>query len=226
MGTWTGTFTSELITSTPYQAKNGVRGVVDMDALGSDVNVIAPANPVDFSSFSVWFRNEGRRVLTITAQNIQNFIRGGLVQDDLVLRAKTGLLGFTYIDGEWSIDNAQSFQAAMGVTAAVQWEPRSSNGFCILVDSFRVDSVSRFALGRYQITLNAEAALGTQQLLTPQPFAISIPADNSPEINILTRTDTVIDIETGLRDKTGIWSDDDLAQHVSNKIMIAALGLP
>jgi hypothetical protein len=225
MGTWSGSFTNEIVAATPYQAKNGVRGAIDMTTLG-DVEVIAPPNPEDQSSFSIWFKNENRNTLTITAPAIQDPVRGGVASQDFVTRMKHAVLGFTFINSQWYIDTFTSFDAALGIDFAVQWEPRGSNGECIMIDTFRVAQVLRTAEGRYQITVNAETTITSQQLLAPQPYAINVPADNTPEINVLTIVGQTIECETGIRNKTGQWVDSDLDQHVTNKLMIMALAIP
>ena len=108
MATWSGTYTNEIVVSTPYQAKNGVKAIIDLDILG-DSTIIAPLTPEDNSSFSVWIVNTTGKTLTITAPLIQNPKGGKIDVTSIVLKEKGGVIGFTFIDGSWHISEFTSF---------------------------------------------------------------------------------------------------------------------
>jgi hypothetical protein len=223
MGTWSGTFTNEIVTSTPYQAKNGVRAAIDLGALG-DTTVNAPVNPSEHSSFSVWFVNPNRNVLTVMATAIQQVIDSA-IGENFTSRLHNGLLGWTFIDDEWHLDAFNTATIPLAISFAVQWTPRSTNGSCTIIDSMNVLDVVRTATGRYTITVE-NITLTLLMLLLPQPFVIGLPAATNASLEVLSQSETTIDIETGYRDKVGNWTEHDLDQDPSNKLMMIGNSIP
>ena len=222
MPTWSGSFTNETVSATPYQAKNGVRGVLNMDIIG-DFTVIAPPEAENVT-FSLHVKNPDRATLTIQPSSpIET--PDGRQTATVELRLKSFVIGFTFVNGKWNLSDFISFTRPVGVKMAVQWEPRNSNGLCQLIDSYRIDSVERTAKGFYTVTTDG-TTIDSQDIIQIQPYVLNLPAENSPEVNTVTQTPTTLNLETGLRNRNGRFDDDDLTQDPLNRVLLLIQEIP
>jgi hypothetical protein len=220
-GTWAGTYTIELAGASPYQAKNGVRGVVDLTA--GDVTVNSPAVGNDSATFSIWWHNPNRNTLTINSPaNIQDV--GGNVVASLTTTLLDGVLGFVWSGSEWIISDFNAFDVPLGIVAGVTFTPRGTNGLCTLDDAFHVASVDRTAEGNYLVTSDG-TDISDMVISVPQPYAIGLAADQKGEAHVAGKTTTTVELVTGRRNNGGVWQDDDLDQNAANRISLFVVRL-
>jgi hypothetical protein len=219
--TWSGTFQNEPVLSSPYQASNGKRGVIEMDVLG-DLIVNAPIEREN-ATFSVSVSNPTRNLMTINAPLIET--PDGTLTSTVLLRGLHFVIGFTNFTGVWHVSDYVPFVSPLGVKIAAQWIPRDTNGLCTLTDNHHVTSVTRTGEGLYSITTDGEV-IGIQDLIQYQAFALGLATENTPEINTISQSPTVLNIETGVRSKVGNWTDSDLTQDPANRVLFIVSHLP
>lgn len=230
-GTWSGTFTNESFEGPGiYQAKNGVRCFVDMRTTPGAVTIAAPDSPDEHSSFIVSVDNPGRADLVFAAdETFENplSVEREIVQSPAV-NFRHFTVGFTFTAGTWEIFDWALLGVTIGTNFAIAWEGRSTNGLCNLVGSFKGFEVERTSTGFYTVRLIPGAIL-TPQLLIKTPFATGLPADNSPELLIkdlgMAIPDEIV-VNSGLRNKGGVFLDNDLLQDPANFMAVIGQQFP
>jgi hypothetical protein len=228
---WSGSFTNEsFVGPGAYQGKNGVRCFIDMESTPGPVTVNAPADPEDNASFIIEWNNPAREALTFASADIfeDPSAVGHVTLGALVLTFRHGIVGFTFVDGEWELFNWNLFGVHMMVSFAVAWQGRSTNGICVLLGDHKGIEVERTAVGFYTIRLEP-GTLASRTLVSQAPLATSLPMETSPELRVedvgMAVADEIL-INSGLRNKNGQFSDNDLIQDPANFLAIIGQQFP
>ena len=233
VGTWSGTFTSEAFTGPgAYQAKNGVRCFVDMATTPGAVTVTAPVGPEDNESFIVAWDNPDRETLTFTAAEDYEdpvSILNATVPT-LVTAFQRGMIGFTFASGQWELSDWNQFGISLRTTFAVQWIGRNTNGLATLTGDFHAVEVERTGVGLYTVRLDAGTLVPVSTtMVVPAPNAVGLPTDNKAEVMVgdigMAVADEIL-VETGIRNKGGVFQNNDLIQDASNRVAIIGQTFP
>jgi len=229
---WSGSFRNDRFTGPgTYQAENGVRCFVDMASTPGPVTVDAPVGAVDHNSFLIEWDNPNRESLTI-ADPTSDFDDPSQVSVSVVpsvtLNFRRGMLGFTLVSGIWELFNWNLFGVALTTTFAIAWKGQATNGICTLVGQYNGVEVERTAEGFYTVRL-AAGTLDPVTMITDLAIATGLPSENSPELRIEDVGNVTPDeilINSGLRNKNGQFSDDDLVQDPGNFVGLVGQRFP
>jgi hypothetical protein len=228
---WSGSFTNEAFVGPgTYQAKNGVRCFVDMEASPGPVVVNAIVSPEDHSSFIIEWKNPNREELSLASGDPfeDPAAVGHVVVSGLSLRFVHGIVGFTFIDGEWELFSWNLFGVSLKTNFAISWTGRLTNGICTLLGKHKGLEVERTGTGFYTVRIEA-GLLTLPTLILPAPVATGLPAETSPELRVedvgMATADELL-INSGTRNKNGQFTDDDLVQDPANFMAILGQQFP
>lgn len=229
MNTWSGSFSNEKFLSPgTYQAKNGIRVFVDMATNPGPVTILSVIAPENNSSFIIEWDNPNRELITLTTpdeyESVFSIFRNLI--PSVSTRLCRGLVGFTFIEGvdsiedHWEVFTFFQFGIRIHDVAFVGWKGRNTNGLATLLSGgFSIIEIERTALGFYTARFNPGTIIQGETMIIPGSVAIGLPTDNAPEMLILDVGMAVANeilINTGRRNKAGVFFDDDLIQDVNN----------
>jgi len=223
MVTWSGSFSNEEFTGPgTYQVKNGTRTFIDMKTVPGDVIINAIVDPINDSSFIIQWDNPDRKLLTLaTDDNYENLI--GVIRtliSSVTTRTRRGLVGFTFLNDRWEVFSLLQFGTKILDVAFVGWRGRSTNGLATLLPGdFNTIEVERTALAFYTIRFKVDVIVQGETKVIPGSVATGLPVDNGPEMLILNVGMSIVNeikVNTGRRNKAGVFFDDDLLQDSSN----------
>ena len=225
---WSGSFTNETFAGPgAYQAKNGVRCLIDMTLGG--VTVSTPTSPANNSSFIIHWDNPNSETLTFTTTDlIQDLATVGPAVSSAAVTFRHGSVAFAFVDGLWEIFQWSLFGFSLQTSFAIQWVGRNTNGICVLLGEHQGVEVERTALGFYTVRL-ITGTLVHPTILIPAPFATGLPAETSPELrpeDVGMANPEEILINSGTRNKNGQFTDDDLIQDPANFMAIVGQRFP
>ena len=223
MVTWSGSFSNEEFTGPGiYQARNGVRCFIDMKTSPGPVTVDAIVDPENDSSFILQWDNPNRELLTLSTGNVFESLES--VTRSLVSSISThtrrGLVGFTFLNSRWEVLSLLQFGLNLNNVAFVGWRGRNTNGLATLLPgSFKTIEVERTSLGFYTLRIDPGVIIQGETSFISSSVATGLPVDNAPELLVLDMGMAVADevlINTGRRNKAGVFFDDDLDGLITN----------
>jgi len=105
---------------------------------------------------------------------------------------------------------------------AISWIGQATNGLCVVLNEYQGVEVERTALGKYTLRF-AAGVVEPATVIIPVTVATGVIMDSSPELRIEDVGSINVNeilINSGIRNKGGVFTDDDLIQQPTNFMAI------